>query len=452
MSLSTVKDPLQQTGFMLCSLALSGWLLAACRSEERAAPAAPAPKNERAQAAWPRWPKNAAEAAALTAQATRRAPRANAPQQAADALLARLRGDSREGRLVVGWDAIVAFLQAQLDAAVSGGHSGFLLWGSHHDAASQVEAFRRLLGPLGLHDLTLATAETFVADGRWSGVEGACQAGDDGVLEAYRARGERRELAALRDAQVAHDYTAWKHGFIDEVVMLAADARAGGVRLLGCELSPCLAQRLSSLDGEQSLRLRELHCALALRDALDADADAAPARVLMLWGEAHVGEEGMQRYLDPGAVVTRVALLGGRASPSAVERELAQKLALTEPVLLPAAQPSEAHTLLLPDAGTGARAERAHDGQSAPLADAERGLWLWSHAPSTVELGAVSIDVGSARVKAPAAPGRRSFVVVRGDRLLVGSVDVPEDGSAELELDPAARRVVTTLRTRVRPP
>jgi hypothetical protein len=422
-------------------------LAAGCPAKERRRPDVSAGAGAKLEPGWPSLPWAADRAAALIqAQTRRKTGAAPAALKSAAALLALLKQRQRERRLVAGWPAVLAWLQARLDAAGKSRRDAYLLWGTYHDSGVQVAAFRRVIGPQGLRGLTAVTAEQYTADGRWGGLPPARQRGDSAHLARYLKRGDRAELQALRRGQLEHDYTAWKYRYLHEVLDLAVTARAAGLPLSGCDMPQRLQRRLyraSEMPGHLP-RLRELHCLLALPPR----APDRPRRVAMLWGQEHVAPSGLPRFLPRSARVTSVYVVGRRPGPHGLEFGLgAAGLRAVDPLLVPLTEsPTEAGAgaggmaqaaLILPGRATRARLFLARDtdakakpGSGVLVESSVSGkLWLGGHG---VPLTAGAEAARQVRL----GPGEHAFVLEAGKLLLTGRLQVPRRGSVELSLLP----------------
>ena len=400
---------------------LAALLLACGPGDEREASRGP-PRAE--EASWPAWPRDEAAARALLAEHRVRELSEEAPLTARS-LIDALDRAARAGTLRAGWRAIAAELRAHRAVVV----------GVHHDAAEHVRVFAHLFGATGTADGRLWAVELFDAGGRWAGVDAASQAGDDPMLARFAEEGSADALAALRRQAAEGDYTAWKYGYLDDVLALAVSARGAEQALIGCDVPPALAERLAPLPERTRLRIRELHCALALADARR---DHPRAPVALLWGDAHLEAEGIARLLPEEA--TRVHLVGGRLSDAGLEPELAPRLALTDPLLVPLAP--RRFLLILPDARLRAESDRSRErlDVAAPhvRASATRACVLYA--------GGRRVSLEAEREEAlPLPVGQHAFVVAHGEQRIAGALAIERGGSVELYVDPSSRRVDVRL-------
>lgn len=322
--------------FLLCLVCL---LLAGCL------------KKPKPPAYWPRLPKTKAAAQELVASKSQRDTKVpELPVLALPMVLKHLA--SKPTQWKVGWSAILRWLAAQQRRASK---SHYLLLGGTHDTGGQLKALKRLLVPGGLH-LTLAATELFAADGRWFALSLRQQDGDDALISALQTKERRRAWKALLSRQQRHNYTAWKYGYIEQVMGLLPLGLGSGVPLFGCDMSAALQQRLSAL-GKWRFHLRDLHCYLSLQDRLKAL--PGPHRVAMFWGRDHLKASSFRRFLSKEVGVTSVLLIGHRQNPLHLEAKLRQHLVLFAPLLLPLDQKGQQALLFLPDRWTAGVVERS---------------------------------------------------------------------------------------------
>lgn len=395
--------------------------------------------------AWPALPADDAAAQKLIKRLTRLAPpRHERPALTAAGVLELLRTRIRQGRAIAGWPAIVRWFQGQLDRGARARTGVRLLWGVYHDSGGQVRAFRRLIGPGGLRGLHAVTVELLSADGQWLGLPRAAQQGDSADLRDYLTRGSAAAWQRLAARQRQHNYTAWKYDYLPRVMDLPVAARAGGRRLLGCDMPPALKRRIRGLTMANRLRLRELHCGLATTRALRAL--PGPRRVAALWGQQHLAADGVPRFLPRSTRLLAVLVLGHRPGPHGLEQPLSRVLALSHPMLLSLDDPGPRQTmlLLLPGPVLGATVERTRDHPERPLAPARhgqltlraraRGRWMAHH-------DAVTLAGNDAPATLKLPPGSHAFLYAGGGKLLAGAVQIPPSSMVDLNLD-AARRTV----------
>jgi len=409
-------------------------LILGCQ-QDRAAPAAdsaktpsvtvatPARSAAEQAPAWPALPTGAQQLEVLLAEYGRRPP---AEQQRLDAELVRgaLRRAIRDGRAAAGWRAIVAALDERVEAAHGKGRRSLLLFGTYHDAPGQVDAFRLLVGPLGLRRPPLAAVEVLQGDGHWRGFAVDAQRGDDARVAAYLGSGDEQAFADLYGLQRQYNYTAWKYGYAEQVMDLLVTARASGRPLIGCDMPRALLARVRSLLGGDGEPLRDLHCALRLRHRTDSS-------VALLWGSAHLAPSRLPRFLPESAQLTMIHLLGRRVSGGALESAL--NLRITEPILLPVSD--DRLVLLLDGPLLGAKVDRVR--QIRPNPDGEvtvRG------AGGQLHLGSQRVTLGGREQRVKLERPAGAFVLEReGEPLVAGqlpigvtSVDFEPDGTVRI--------------------
>lgn len=390
--------------------------------------------------AWSPLPQDSNQAARLVAEHTRRPAEGGTLSVTADQLLAQLKERVAKGEAVGGMDSLVFWIWRKVSAAGHAGQSSFILWGTFHDSAAQIEAFGDLVGPLGLSKLDAVTVEQFNADGRWAGSTAKEQKGDSALLRAWLQTGSRPALEKLLHDQVAENYTAWKYGILPVLMKLLAQARAADRRLLGCDMSLALQERANQTGVPD--RLRELHCVLALQEELGAR--PAPHRVAMLWGQGHLAPEGVQRFLPKDALVLPFYVFGGRFSRHGLEADLAGRLAITDPLMIPFDE--SAFVVLLPDDQIGARKELKHD----PDPQLRRQLSITSSQPGTIRIGAQKLEVSEEPQTMKLEPGSHVFLFTHQGGLLAGAITMPPDGALALDLEPEKRFVEVILYRRTR--
>jgi len=390
------------------------------------------------EAPWPAWPEDREAARALTNEYTLREPGLEAqPVLTAERVAEHVRVRTQAGETRVGWPAIVAYFQERVDAHPD--RPFYLLWGNYHDAPAQIAALARVIGPLGVDAPWLLVAEPFAATGRWVDLSPECQRGDELLLAEFRHTGSRDSLQAIYADQHEENHTAWRYGVLDAMVDLVVTARASRVPILGCDLPTCVRERLWDVTDDESMRTRELHCAMALRRTLGAK--HSPERVAMLWGLSHVHPDGVSRFLPRDADVVSVQVIGGRQSDTSVGSAVAHRHGFSEPVLLPLEEP----ILLLPDRWSFARRVRKRDGAVTPPGLAGH-VYAFSTTPGELIFpgGRVRLDIDSTRVPVQTT-GHLPFVFVTADRklTLVGGLELAEGSWAEIEIEVNDRLIVT---------
>jgi hypothetical protein len=388
-------------------------------------------------------PGTPADAEALVRAHTRRDPAGPGvarPDLSPASLLERLSSD--RARVIAGHEAIVAYLEERMARAAAAGRSSYLLWGTFHDSAVQVEAFRRLLGPEGLRSLSGVVVEQLDADGRWRDLPAGLQAGDDAAIEAFLRDGDAASYRGLAAKQRRVNYTGWKYGYVPVVLDLLVAARAHRTPVRGCDM-PRPLQRRAERAGELLARLRELHCLLAL----ESTRGVRLRRVAMLWGQDHVAPHGLRRFIPEPALVLSCYVLGGRPGTLTPEARLRPRLVVNDPLLLALDEPEEQLAVLLPGADLGGELERAR-GPLEVVAQPGRGeLEVGSTSPGTLLLGTRRVAVGPRETVVELPAGAHTYRVRAREAgrvvLFIGAVEVPAGGRTRLLLD--ARRRSTSL-------
>jgi len=402
-------------------------------------------EKTRSADAWPPLPQDSDQAARLVAGHTRRPAAGGILQVSADQLLTQLKYGVERGEAVGGMDGLVFWIWRKVSAAGRAGKSSYVLWGTYHDSAAQIEAFADLTGPLGLSGLDAVTVEQFNADGRWAGAPAGEQKGDSAQLRAWLQTGSRPVLEKILHDQIAENYTGWKYGVLPAFMRLLAQARAADRWLLGCDMPVALQQRINPTGMPD--RLRELHCLLALRHELGNR--PLPHRVAMLWGQGHLAPEGVQRFLPEDDLVLPLYVFGGRFSRHGLEADLAGRLAVTDPLMIPFGDKD--FVVLLPDDQIGARKELKHDPTEAPLAPEQRRLLsVTSSRPGTIRIGVQSLKVSEEPQTMKLEPGLHVFLFAHEGGLLCGAITMPPDGALALDLEPERRFVEVILYRKTR--
>jgi hypothetical protein len=418
----------------------------ACRAQDARHDAGARPADAGPSEDWPVLPRDAKLAADLVAARTHRPPAAETSTPIdAPLLLARLAQPGPAG-LVAGAGPIRERLQEFLDGAARAGRDAWLLWGVRHDSGEQVDAFRRLLGPDGLRGLDLAAAETFLADGRWRGVPLEAQAGDDDDIGAWLGTGDAEAFRRLAARHPASDYAAWKFGTTANVLDLLIEARAVRLDFHGCNMPRALQERtnLSPLgDDRLRLRLRELHCLLALGSL------PRPRRAAVLWGADHVAPDGFPRFLPRDAAVLAVTVFGYRPGEETVEDVVGRSVMVADPLLVPLDDAGAALALLLPDRVLGGDVDRAR--AEEPATDAGRsGVRVTAEQPARLRIAGRVEDVGPVERRIELPEGEHTYVLEAGALRIVGLLDVRPAEARDLVFDPA-ERFLDDRRQAVRP-
>ncbi|HEY8075102.1 MAG TPA: hypothetical protein VIF62_13355, partial [Labilithrix sp.] len=216
-------------------------------------------RHEPTRGVWPELPRDDATAHALVTARTRR-PIAPARDKVADAADAGIDAVP----IAAGWPAIHEAIRARV-----GEREAWLLVGAHHDRATPIDAFRRIVGPESRVGWTRIAIEQLHADGGWQGMPLAAQRGESADV-ARLVAGDRDAYARLLSSQERDDYTAWKFGYVRSVLDVAAMPNVSA-----CDAPSAVAARFPEA---WRARLRELHCFVAL----DGNMPDAARRVAML--------------------------------------------------------------------------------------------------------------------------------------------------------------------------
>jgi hypothetical protein len=339
-------------------------------------------------------------------------------------LIAALRIAVSEDELAGGWVAIVERLTHVLERHTGRGKRTWILVGSHHDAADQVDLFRRLVGPLGLSPAPLAAVEQLQADGAWAGLPAEAQRGDDAILSAYLEHGADEQLDVIRRAQRARNYTAWKYDYVDRIADLVIAARASGRPLIGCDMPSSMQQRLRETLGDAGAALRDLHCALAVQRAL-ARRPLASAAVLI--GDAHLAADRLPRFVPATDEVVRIHLVGGRDGGVTVDG--VGSLRVLEPLLVPLAR--DVFALILHAPPHAARVDRVRVRERLP--DGAPRLTVVG-TTGKLQLGSDAVTLDGKPFTRPDGSGPVGFLLDHDGGLLAGTLDVPAGGGITLDL------------------
>ena len=383
---------------------------------------------------WPSLPRTPEMARTLVATSVLRPARftRRKAELEADAIFSRT-PPPKLARAIVGEERIREALRAKVSL---GQGDGYLLVGVNHASREQVEAFRRLVEVPASY--THVMLEAFAADGHWSGMADTEQTGASAALDSYVAKGDSSSFAAVREAHDTSDYVAWKLGYAPTVTDLVVAARAGAFTLVPADMPPSLKTSLASL-GDALLDVREVHAALTLRTALDGE--RPKARVAMLWGDAHVGEAGIARFLPKIATIVMVHLLGARPGDVAAVKKLASRFVLDDPVLLPIGEDSEELALVLPDARTRGDVDRVRARDATPAASdtAVAILNVTSDEGAKLYLGETAYDLSAKPVTVRLPPGAVTYVVESKGTTVVGALTLVAGEATSLAVEPSKR-------------
>jgi len=403
---------------------------------------------------WPALPKTEEAAKQLVAALTVTPPPAKpVPELSAKKIRALLKQRGKQGRVVAGWPSMVRWFQKELDRAAAAKKGAQILWGVYHDSGGQVRAFRRLVGQGGLKGLHAVAVELFAADGHWKGEATADQQGDTADLIKYAKTGDRAAWGRLRKSQQRDNYTAWKYGYLPQVMDLLTEARAGGQRLLACDMPTPLKRQIKKLSIQTRMRLREVHCGLAVTRSLHLVGVKEPRRVATLWGQGHVLPAGVPRFLPAGTRVMSVLVYGFRPGPHGPEQRLWRRVQLTHPVMFPLDEQATRLVVLLPGPKLGVRLDQARHPLTRPIMEARRGKVVVRGIGGWLHVGGESVRVNGPRhCGSPASvkltPGDHTYVYevnVVQERVVAGVIQLPPNSRAELELDPWQKAVQYTV-------
>ena len=351
------------------------------------------------------------------------------PELTGPGLVAALERSIRDGALAGGWDDIVDTLTRVIETSSQRGKRTWLLMGSHHDAPDQVDAFRRLVGPLGLTPAPLAAVEQLQGDGGWAGLGAGAQRGDDALLARYLKGGDAETLATLRGRQRERNYTAWKYDYVERIVDVVVGARASGRPLIGCDMPGPMQIRLRESVGDEAAILRDLHCALAVERRLAASPRAA---VALFIGDAHLQATKLPRFIPAADVVVRVHLLGGRDGGQTLEG--VEGLRVVEPVLVPVGR--RRFALVLDGKPHAARVDRVRV-KDAARRGKEPQIRVVG-ATGRLRIGLDEVALGGRGWSRPQPPGPVGFLLETGSgedrRLVTGTLDVPPGGGITLDV------------------
>ncbi|MBK8213990.1 MAG: hypothetical protein IPK71_09590 [Myxococcales bacterium] len=413
-------------------------LSAACKGSSRggeeagARPASSSPPGvPKVALAWPSLPTTPEAARAVVDAYAVRKTHAKRPEPTSARDLLEHLGAVELARAPSG-DAAVK--SALLRRVSEGTGDGYLLVGVSHASGEPVVAFRRLVEGPGSY--THVGLEPLAADGHWSGLSDAEQRGSSALLATYMTKGDAESLEALRVAHDTHDYAAWKLGYASLVLDLVPPSRAGAYALVPLDMPPHLKTKLAAL-GDRLLDVRELHAFFALREALSGPRPRA--RVAMLWGDAHVGQSGIARFLPVGATVVSVHVLGLEAEPGRTsdERDAGPPATtVLDPLLVP--MPSGDLALVLPSPGADSRVDRVRradgdGGETRLLVSGEPGM--------VVTVGGHTIRVTAKAQAIPASAGDLTYVVERKGTRIVGALTLVAGEACELRADRAGLHV-----------
>jgi hypothetical protein len=335
----------------------------------------------------------------------------------------------------------------------------YLVFGTLHDSRAQIESVVGIV--MRMRGLWGFSLEQFRARGRWH-AEPETLSADDADLAILTHTLDDAALFRVRQRQMLFDHAAWKFDYVAALTNLLYTARGAGLPILGCDM-PAELRALVPSNAEGAMR--EVHCAWALRSAaralapvhapdggLTEDDPAPPERFAVLMGADHAEPDGLPRFLPKTARELEVRVLGGRPRDAGGEEsELAAHLAVLDLVLY---RDTGLDVLLLPDDTWGGHVDRTtdHDASATRPPAARDGLprsnvVAESDEPARFAIGEASIDVGAKAEWIQARAGHQAYVLVSASCTLVGAVDVPDAGHAELHFTPKDRSVRIVIHT-----
>lgn len=363
--------------------------------------------------AWPALPKTDEDARRILASTGQR------PTSEGDAALddqvsiELVKENVTRAGVVAGWEAI----DAQLARWMPTDKNVVVAFGTSHDVPAQIDAFRRLVGPRSTAGWTRITLEQLYADGHWRNVDDKTQTGDDAALDRYATRGAREDIAAIVTRVQRDTYTAWKYGSVDVIGDLIAEARAAGRPVSGCDMPPALRARLSALDERWVHHMREVHCALAIRDR--AKREGGVQRIASLWGRMHVHGDRFPRLLPAEWSSFEVSIVSAPERPEVV---------LVDPIFVQG-------KVVLPSVDAAKRFERKRT--KTPGAETSS---FSGGAKATAWIDGRDF-VGTMTV----APGRHLLAVDKGGTLIAAAIEVPPGGGVAVTVADDAPEVTATI-------
>lgn len=386
---------------------------------------------------WPALPSNPESAELLIAASTKRQPKRNVALPNGEQLRSLIVKRYEQGKMVAGWPAIIKTIREELDNAAAAGKNGYLLWGTYHDSEKQLEAFRRLVGPLGIGGLTVVTLENFDAQGSWANINAKEQRGDSELLTRWLDSGEDSDMNRIFDHHKHKSYTAWKYGHLLALTDIIVTARATGLKVVGCDMPKSIQRRMGGVGEEAVLRLRELHCALSLEQ--QKPLHDSPVRVAMLWGQDHVKPEGVRRFFDKSSKVLPFYVHGARAS----RRWSDPTLAVIEPIMFPLENAETERIFVLPDPRGGVRVERTRVPKPTSNEDRKQRLVITSSRPGVIRFAGHGMEVNenpksiglTENLNGNRIGGFIPFIYDDNKTLIVGSLEIPAVGRLEVHID-----------------
>jgi hypothetical protein len=352
-------------------------------------------------------PATDAAARSILEGASTRAPVAAAPLDASRIAIAIREGIERDS-IVIGEPAIAHELDSM--------EADFLLFGVWHDSGAQIEIVRRVTSMLSEAPADFAV-ELVEAPQLYEGFETSREAA---LLSDYLFSGSQASLEGLRAELETRNYTAWKYGYVAEILDLAIDARAGGRRMIGCDVTRDVMRAIERFEPDTRLRFRELHCARTIASRLRES-----ERMVLIYGDAHVSGEGLPRFLPEAASVGIVHVIGGRIGEAGVEPELGRSIGITEPILVSLGAEL---ALVIPDRHLGVPIDRRRESASG-----DPGVLVSSDRPVELVLAGRTRSLGESPLALPLEPGSHAAAFRTRERLLVFRVEV-DASTTEIDL------------------
>jgi hypothetical protein len=390
--------------------------------------------------AWPALPKDRAELETLLESQTRRQPPHHVPLSA-DVVVAAVKRGIENGVTFGGMAAITEELQRKRDVETSSKRM-YLLFGGHHDAGGQIDAFRRLVGPLGLSSAPLAAVEQLQSDGDWAGIDRDEQRGDSEMVHAWHETGDDEELALLLETQRKRNYTAWKYRYVDRIADLLLSAHSSKRGVIGCDMPSALQAETRERLGPDGDVLRDLHCAYTLERAL---AKRPQQTIALLWGDAHLAPSRLPRFLPSVSVVVLIHLLGHRAS-SDVGVEAQLPLRITAPLLVPLNE--NRFVMLLDGPHLRAKTDRVRATRKVDRASNVKVVG----ATGELQLGSAKATLDGNTWTTSVVSGQKTFFWQPAEgQAIAGGFELPAGGGVELDFtEPGVLRITTLIDPRSR--
>ena len=341
--------------------------------------------------------------------------------------------------VAAGEDVIARSLDAWLTADAQ---PAYVVFGGYHDAPAHLDAFRRIT--TRMPHLWGVALEPLRTSGAWEGAPRA--ESDDADLAAFFAAGDPGALSRLTARQGESDYAAWKFGYVPTVVDVVVAARGAGQPVFGCDLPAVL--REPAIEGQDAMTdLRELHCALAVREQLrrlgpahlapgsiyDDDGPPAPRAALFV-GANHAGPGGVGRFLQEAARLRPVYVVGGRP-----EASLPPGVSVVDPLLVPLRDGGAVLLLPTPDAASILdRARDAHGSEPPPPHDAAlpaATVFFSSPTPMRAAVAGAKLAVGPAGEWVAVRAGVHACALERDGKTYAFALEVPAGGHVEVRLE-----------------